>query len=390
MPHARSITAAAVMLWAGFAAVASAQTAGVTDTEIRIGTIQDLSGPIVQLSKQTIAGLQMRIEQTNTAGGVNGRQIRLSIEDHGYDPKKSVLAAQKLIEQTGIFAMIGLMGSPTTVATLPVLEDANVLSLFPLTAHVAVSEPKPLRWAFSPHYDSMIRLGIKELTRLNGYKTICILYQDDDYGQEVLHGATAAVKDMGMALKETTTYKRAATDFSSQVAKLHSADCGLVVLGAILREPPLIMSEARKIGWTPDFLSSSASHTVSLPMLGGKDVEGFNTMALVKVPYADDDDPAVRDWAKKFTARFGYDPDVFAVYGWEIADLFINTAQAAGRQLTTQSYIKTMQTMHGGPDMFGASYAFSATDHQGWNSCYIARIKNGRWVGVTPPDSKCE
>jgi branched-chain amino acid transport system substrate-binding protein len=383
MPYARSIAAAAVMLWAGCFGIASAQT-GVTGTEIRIGTIQDLSGPIVQLSKQTIAGMQMRIDETNAAGGINGRQIKLLIEDHGYDPKKSVLAAQKLIEQNGIFAMLGLIGSPTSVAALPVLEDANVLSLFPLSAHAAVSEPKPLRWAFSPPYDSIMRAGIKELTQLNGYKTICILYQDDDYGQEVLRGATAAVNDMGMVLKETTTYKRGATDFSSQVAKLQSADCKLVVLGAILREPPLIMAEAKKIGWTPDFLSSTASHTVNLPKLGGKDVEGFYTMALTKVPYSDDDDPAVRDWVKKFITRFGYDPDVYAVYGWEISDIFIKTTQAAGRDLTTQSYIKTMQTMHGGPDVFNASYAFSATNHQGWNSCYITRIKNGRWVGVTP------
>ncbi len=384
MPHARSIAAAA-MLWVGFFAAASAQTAGVTDTEIRIGTIQDLSGPIVQLSKQTIAGLQMRIEETNAAGGVNGRRIKLSIEDHGYDPKKSVLAAQKLIEQTGIFAMVGLMGSPTSVATLPVLEEANVLSLYPLSAHASVSEPKPLRWGFAPRYDSMMRAGVKELTKLNGYKTICILYQDDDYGQEVLRGASEAVKDMGMALKETTTYKRGATDFSSQVAKLRSADCNLVVLGAILREPPLIIAEARKIGWTPDFMSSTASHTVGLPKLGGKDVEGFYTVALVKVPYADDEDPAIRDWVKKFTTRFGYDPDVYAVYGWEVADLFIKTAQAAGRDLTTPSYIKTMQTMRGTLDMFGAAYAFSTTDHQGWGSAYITRVKNGRWVGVTPP-----
>ena len=387
MPHRHATAAAAALLWAGLLTPAVAGSSGVTDAEIRIGTVQDLSGPIVQLSKQTIAGMQMRIDDTNAAGGVNGREIKLSVEDGGYDPKKSVLATQKLIEQKGIFAMLGLIGSAPTVASLPVLEEANVLNLFPLTAHVAVSEPKPLRWAFSPRYDAMVRVGVKELTKRNGYKAICLLYQDDDYGLEVVHGATAAAKDMGMAIKETTSYKRGATDFSSQVARLRSADCNLVVLGSILREPPLIMAEAKKIGWAPDFVSSSASHTIILPKLGGKDVEGFYSMALVTTPYADSDNPGLRDWVRKFSGRFGYDPDVFAVYGWEVADLFIKTVQAAGRELTTQSFIKAMETMHGDPDMFGAYYAFAPNDHQGWRSCYIARVETGRWVGVSPPAS---
>jgi branched-chain amino acid transport system substrate-binding protein len=382
MRHLGSIATAALML-AACLGTASAQTPGVTDKEIRIGTVQDLSGPIVQLSKQTIAGMQMRYDIANAAGGINGRQVKLFIEDHGYDPKRSVLAAQKLIEQTGIFAMNGLMGSPTSVATLPVLEEANVLSLFPLSAHAAVSEAKPLRWAFSPHYDAMMRAGVKYMIKANGYTNVCALYQDDDYGQEVLRGGVEGLKDIGMKFKETTSYKRGATDFSSQVAKLQSADCKLVVFGGIFREPALVMAEAKKIGWTADFLSSSASHTIILPKLGGKDVEGFYTMALVKVPYADDSDPEVRDWAAKFKAKYNYDPDVYAVYGWEVADLFVKAAQAAGRDLTTQSYIKTMETMRGGPDLFGATYLFDPAHHEGANGVYIAQIKDGRWTNLT-------
>lgn len=385
MPIARSIATAALLWAACCLGTASAQTPGVTDKEIRLGTIQDMSGPIVQLSKQTIAGMQMRLDEANAAGGINGRQVKLYIEDHGYDPKRSVLAAQKLIEQTGVFGVLGLMGSPTSVAALPVLEDANVLSLFPLTAHVALSEPKPLRWAFTPHYDEMMRAGVKEMVKAKGYKTVCMLYQDDDYGQEVARGATQGLKDIGMSMKEVTTYKRGATDFSSQVAKLQSADCKLVVLGAILREPALIMAEAHKIGFAPDFMSSTASHTINLPKLGGKDVEGFYTMALVKVPYADNPDPAVRDWVAKFKAKFNFDPDVYAVYGWEVADLFVKAAGEAGRELTTQAYIKAMEKLHGGPDMFGSSYAFGPTSHQGASHCYIAQIKDGRWITLPTP-----
>jgi branched-chain amino acid transport system substrate-binding protein len=384
MRHLRA-TATAMAIWAAGMAAAFAQSPGVTDKEIRVGTIQDLSGPIVQLSKQTIDGMQMRIEEANAAGGVNGRQIKLFVEDSGYDPKRAVLAAQKLIDQTGVFAMLGTIGSPTGVATLPILEEAKVLNLFPLSAHAAMSEPLPMRWATAPRYDQMMRAGVKFMVKTKGYKGVCMLYQDDDFGQEVLRGATEALKDLGMSFKETTSYKRGATDFSSQVAKMANADCQLVVLGAILREPPLIMAEAKKIGWNPDFMSSSSSHTTSLPKLGGKDVEGFYTIALVKVPYLDDEDPAVREWANKFKAKFNLEPDVFAVYGYEIVDLFIKTAQAAGRDLTTDAYVKAIEALKTGPDRFGAVYAFGPKQHQGSTSCWIAQIKDGRWVNTTAP-----
>ena len=66
-------------------------------------------------------------------------------------------------------------------------------------------------------------------------------------------------------------------------------------------------------------------------------------------------------------------------------DLFVKAAGAAGRDLTTQAYIKVMEKLHGGPDMFGSSYAFSPTSHQGASSCYIAQIKDGRWVTLPTP-----
>jgi branched-chain amino acid transport system substrate-binding protein len=373
------------LIFAAGIGVASAQSPGVTDKEIRVGTIQDLSGPIVQLSKQAIDGMQMRIEEVNAAGGVNGRQIKLLVEDSGYDPKRAVLAAQKLIEQNGVFAMIGTIGSPTGVATLPLLEEAKVLNLFPLSAHAAMSEPLPLRWATSPRYDDIMRSGLRFMVKTKGYKSVCMIYQDDDFGQEVLRGATQAMKDLGMSFKETTSYKRGATDFSSQVAKMRSADCDLVALAAILREPPLIIAEAKKIGWNPDFLSTISSHTTNLPKLAGNEVEGFYAMALVKVPYLDDEDPAVREWANKFNSKFHLEPDVFAVYGYEFINLFVKAAQEAGRDLTTDAFVKAIESLKTGPDMFGVSYAFGPKQHQGSTSFWITQIRNGRWVNVTTP-----
>src|SRR6185295_2672424 len=118
----KSITIATLALLGATPALAQQ---GVSPTEIVIGTAQDLSGPIVSLSKPAVNGMRMRIDEVNAAGGVNGRKLRLVVEDHGYDPKRAVLAAQKLVQQDKIFAALGSIGTPTAMAAMPIYLDAK-------------------------------------------------------------------------------------------------------------------------------------------------------------------------------------------------------------------------------------------------------------------------
>ena len=90
-----------------------AQTQGVSKNEIVIGSIQDLSGPIAAFGKQVRFGMQLRVDELNEqTGGIHGRKIKLLIEDSQYDPKKAVLATQKLVNQDKIFAMVSHLGLP--------------------------------------------------------------------------------------------------------------------------------------------------------------------------------------------------------------------------------------------------------------------------------------
>ncbi|MEX2198243.1 MAG: ABC transporter substrate-binding protein, partial [Burkholderiales bacterium] len=220
-----------------FAGAALAQTQGVSKTEIVIGSMQDLSGPIVAFSKQFKNGMDMRVEEINAQGGIHGRKLKLIVEDHGYDPKKAVLGAQKLVQRDRIFAMLGTIGTPTALASMPILFDKNVPHLFPLTAARQMYEPlHRLKYSFAAPYFDQMRAAVKYIVKNRGYKNVCTLYQDDDFGLEVMQGAEAGLKELKMGLVEKTTYKRGATDFSSQVARMKDAGCDFVVLGTIIRE----------------------------------------------------------------------------------------------------------------------------------------------------------
>ena len=100
-----TLIGAALAMAASSAALAQSQ--GVSKNEIVLGSIQDLSGPLAGFGKQIRLGMMLRVDEVNEQGGINGRKLKLIVEDAKYDPKNAVLAAQKLVNQDKIFAMVG-------------------------------------------------------------------------------------------------------------------------------------------------------------------------------------------------------------------------------------------------------------------------------------------
>src|SRR5690606_28268011 len=105
--------------------LALAQGQGVGKDEIVVGSIQDLSGPLAGFGKQVRLGMMLRVDELNEQGGVNGRKMRLIVEDSGYDPRRAVLAAQKLVNQDKVFAVIGHIGTAPNMAAMPIQFEKN-------------------------------------------------------------------------------------------------------------------------------------------------------------------------------------------------------------------------------------------------------------------------
>ncbi|MCL1961503.1 MAG: ABC transporter substrate-binding protein [Desulfovibrionaceae bacterium] len=378
----------ALVALAGAAVVGSpalAQTQGVTKDQIIIGSIQDLSGPVAGFGKQTKQGLQMRVDEVNEQGGVNGRKLVLKVEDAGYDPKRAVLAAQKLVNQDKIFAMIGHIGTAQNVASFPVLFEKNVINFFPLSAGREMYEPpNKLKYSYASTYYDQIRQAAPRLVQEKNAQKVCAVYQDDDYGLEVLRGAEAGLKAIGVTLIEKTSFKRGATDFSSQTARMKAAGCDFVVLGTLIRETIGVMGEARKTGFNPIFLMSSGAYSDVIHKLGGKAVEGLYATMTVQQPYLDDDSMAIRAWANKYKTKFNEDPGVHSVYGYIVMDAFVKAAQKAGPSLTTESFIQIMDSMTFPSDIFGTPVmTFSPTKRLGNDVSRISQIQDGRWKVVS-------
>jgi branched-chain amino acid transport system substrate-binding protein len=370
---------------AAAASVAMASGQGVSKTEITLGSIQDLSGPIAGFGKQVRLGMMLRVDEINEQGGVNGRKINLKIEDSAYDPKKAVLAAQKLVNQDKIFAMVGHIGTAQNLAAMPVQFEKNVINFFPVTAAREMYEPfHRLKYSFAATYYDQMRTAVPKLAKEKGAKKVCTMYQDDEFGLEVMRGAEDGLKAAGMALAEKTTYKRGATDFSSQIQRLQASGCDMVVLGTIIRETIGAIGTARKLGYNPTFIGSSAAYTDLIHKLGGPAMNGLIAAHTAAHPYLDDASQPIRFWANKYKTKFNEDPTVFSVYGYNAIDAFIAAAQKAGPGLTTDSFIKAMDTMKIPADIFGSPEAtFGPKKRLGNETSRLSQITDGKWKVIS-------
>ena len=370
----------AALALAAACAGASAQQ-GVSKSEILLGSIQDLSGPIAGFGKQVRLGMMLRVDEVNEQGGINGRKVRLLVEDSAYDPRKAALAAQKLVNQDKIFMMVGHIGTAQNMAAMPVQFEKNVINFFPVTAAREMYEPfHRLKYSFAVPYFDQMKLMVPRLVKEKGAKKVCTIYQDDEFGLEVMRGGEAGLKTLGMDYAEKTTYKRGATDFSSQVAKMKSSGCDMVVLGTIIRETIGTIAESRKTGFSPTFLGTSAAYTDLIHKLGGKAMDGLYAAMSTQHPYLDEASQPIRFWANKYKTKFNEDPTVFSVYGYTLVDAFLRAAAKAGPNLNTDTFIKAMDTMTIPPDIFGSAEAtFGPNKRLGSDASRLSQLQDARW-----------
>ncbi|WP_304309092.1 ABC transporter substrate-binding protein [Pseudacidovorax intermedius] len=368
--------------------LAPAQTQGVTKDEILVGTLQDLSGPLAGYGKDLRNGMQMRIAEANDKGGVHGRKLRLLVEDSGYDPKRAVLATQKLVNQDRIFVMAGSLGTGVNNAALPVLASKNTLNFFPAALSRDMYEPvSKLKFAFLSSYYDQIAPAAARLYREKKAARPCIIYQDDEYGLEILRGTEAGLKTVGAELVEKTSFKRGATDFSSQVARMKAAGCDFVVTGTLIRETVGTLNEARRIDFNPTFLGAFGTYTDLIHKLGGKPMDGFYSTMTVQHPYEDTVSDALKPWLTAYRGRFNEAPSAYSIYGYVIADRLVQALDKAGAQPDTDSLARAVEAMKTPADMFGVpELSFAPDRHLGSNKARLSQIQDGRWKVVLDYD----
>ncbi|WP_119422529.1 ABC transporter substrate-binding protein [Desertibaculum subflavum] len=380
------------IVWLGAAALAvaavvgaEAQTRGVSKGEILLGMHTDLSGPAATYGVSSSNAVRMRFDEVNASGGIHGRKIRLIVEDQAYQVPKAVQACNKLINRDKVFAFVAPLGTPMNNACFKDQLAAGVPNLFPLSAARSMYEPfHRLKFYGAASYVDQIRSAIDYFVKTQGKKAVCVMYQDTDFGKEILEGAELQTRKLGIKLAEVTAHKPTDQDFTAPITKLRGAGCDVIMLGTIVRDTIVPYTTARKMGWNVDFVGSAASYDFVVGSAQGMD--GLYAMGLTEMPYPDSQSALIRGFLEKYKATYKIDPNIGAVYGHVAADLTVTALDRAGPNLTTDSFVKAMESVRGYRDIFnGPEINFGPNIRQGANSSFLAVVKNGRWTRVTEP-----
>lgn len=366
-------------------ATAPALSRGVDDGEIRIGFITDLSGPVIEYGNEARNAAMMAVEEINAAGGVHGRKLKLIVEENGYEPRKAMLAAQKLVNQDDVMAILGHLGTATNMAVLPMLLENKVYNFLPQGGSPAFYDP-PDRYkiGLSPSYTQVAFDAMTWMYAEKPYERICALYQDDDYGRESLEGVEIFATKNDITIAEKVSYKRGATDFSSQIARLNAAKCDFVHNSTTVRELVASVAEANKVGFKPTWLGTVANYSIQAAQLGGDNMEGIYNYYVFPIPYVDSENEGLARWAKTYVDRFGSQPGIFSMYSYYAVQVFAKVAEAAGPDLTDDSFAAALESTKIPPsDMGVPGFDISADNQLATSAVRMVQMRNGKWVEIS-------
>ena len=354
---------------------------GVNDTEVVLGVYTDLSGPTAIWGVGATNAARMRFDEVNANGGVHGRQIRYVVEDTSYQVPKAMSAANKLVNRDDVLAILMGVGTPLNNAIMPMLFENGVLNLFPISGGRQMVEPfHPLKFTQRGIYYDEVRAAVKYFVESKGRTTPCVIYQDTDYGLEILEGATDQAEAMGLSIAEVSAHKPTDSEFTAAILRLKSASCDFVLMGTIHHDTILVLEAARKMGWEGvDWIGNNAVYAqVIAEQESGQGFYSFVHMARL---YADDEmSPQVKAWWDRYIELYGEEPGLPAMEGYRGADLTVLALEKAGPNLTTDSLAKAVESITDYTDIFGYPVSFGPEKHSGATESVLSQVQDGRWV----------
>jgi branched-chain amino acid transport system substrate-binding protein len=377
-----TIVAGSLLLAAG---PALAEVQGVSATEIVIGTHTALTGPVAPWGIGSTNGMRMRFDEANEKGGIHGRKIKYIVEDHGYQVPRAVQAGNKLLNSDKIFLMVGALGTPMNNAVFQQQLALGVPNLGPFTAARSMYHPfHKLKFATLASYYDQTRAGFKYFAEKKGMKTPCVMYEDNDFGQEILEAVRDQAKAMNVKIAAEAGHKPTDTDFTGSISKLREAKCDVIFMGTIVRDTIIPYSTARKLGWDVAFVGTSASYENVVATAQGGITEGFYTLNGQEVLYSDQvESKEAKAFFEKYKAKFNQDAFYPAQLGYGIGDLVVMALEKAGKDLTTDGFLKAFESIKDNVGVLsGPPVTFTSERHLGSDVVFLAVVEKGRWKSV--------
>ena len=357
----RQFTRCAVAGSAALVATPFTQLSWAQSGKIRLGQSCPLTGDSAQLGIQFNAGANVYFDLLNTKGGVGGRAIEILALDDGYEPTRCAENTTKLISED-VFALFGYIGTPTSLAALPLVNKANIPFIAPFTGAMSLREPmNKLVFHLRASYDDETAAIVKQLNTL-GLKNIAVFYQNDAYGKAGLDGATKALAKLGSKPVALGTVERNSLDVSGAIKTLVPAKPEAIIQVGSYKSCAAFVREARKAGFGGQFFNVSFVGTKALSDELGKEGAGVVVTQVVPSPF-NSAAPIVREFQAAVAAHGkGVNINFSSFEGYLAAKMFADGLSRAGSRISRESVIAGLEAI-GRSDYGGFQISLSSQDH---------------------------
>jgi len=366
---------------------------GVTDIEIKLGQTMPYSGPASGLSAQGQTDTAY-FAKINEQGGINGRKVKLISLDDGYSPPKTVEQTRRLIEQEQVLALYHSLGTPTNSATYRYVNAQKVPHLFILSGAEKFRDPEHVPWTVPivPALTSEAKAYARYIVEAAPQARIGVLYQNDDFGRDMLKGLKQGLGDKSMKMiVGEESYEISDPSVDSQIVSLHGAGADTLMLFAVPRFSAQALKKAAAIGWKPlRFVSAPSANVISVMKPVGTEITaGVMAVKFLK-DAADpswDSDPGMLEY-RAFMKRYrpdGDPTDMENVYAYTAAQLMVRVLEQCGDNLTRDNLLRQALGIKNWefPLLLpGIKMNTSVTRRAPIDQFQVVRFDGQRWVAV--------
>jgi branched-chain amino acid transport system substrate-binding protein len=367
---------------------------GITPTTILVGGTSPLTGPAAAYAS-VARGAKAYFDSVNAKGGVAKRRIEYRIVDDAYNPAQSIQATRRLVEQDGVFAVFNSLGTEQNLAVREYLNQRKVPQLFVATGATtfgAEADRYPWTIGFQPSYRAEGLIYGRYLARTQKKARIGVLFQNDDYGKDLLAGLKAGLARSGSKVVAALPYEVTAVDVGSQVARLEAANADVFAVFATPKFAIQAYVFANRLGWRPLVINntvSAATNVMALASEGGKNetLEGSLTLNFLKDPTNPlfRKDPAMRRYRALMAkyAKGANVADVYHVYGMAVAYETVRLFERMGANPTRAKLMAAARSITSPANPFllpGVSVRTGKNDGFPIQQVRMQRWRKGKWV----------
>jgi len=374
-------TLMATALAFGMGVSAHAETQGVSADEVVIGSVNDLSGVFAAVGVPAVNGANLKFDEINAAGGVHGRMIRFVVEDNGYQIPRAMQGYNKLLNKDKVFAMLLSLGTPMNLAGFKLLDPKGIPNISPLSAaRDMLKEPMGNKFAGFSSYWDQVQAGVKYLAAEKGAKEICSMYIPSDFGKEIAESTKDVSAGLGLTFAAETTHKPDELDFVGSLTKMKAAGCDVITMALGVRQGITVVGTAKKLGWNDvSFMNTSAGFLGVVAAVPGGVTEGLYASSGWVDLYSRAAEAAPAKFIADYKAKYDQPASGFAMLGYAAADTFVRALEAAGPDLTHESFTAGMESLSFYDDLTDAEISYGPGDHLGAADVVISVVEGGKW-----------